>query len=771
MKRPRSDKGSLADRASKALGWSFLNNIVARFSTLGIGVALARLLGPQEFGTFAVSVVALLALLSFNELGVSLAIVRWEDDPKEIAPTVTTISVASSLIIYAGCFFAAPAFATAMGSPAAANVIRVLAINVVIDGLVSTPAALMQRYFRQGKKMVADQANNWVGTATSITLALAHFGAMSLAIGRLAGAAVAAVIFITFSPEPLRFGFDRKIARSLFRFGMPLAGASIIVFAVQNVDQIVVGRFLGATALGFYALAFNISSWPLNIFSMPVRSVAPALFSRLQHDRPAMRRGFLVGVGLLESVTLPVCLVISGAAVPIVHFVYGTRWEPAAAALVWLGGLAAVRIMFEFVYDFFVVLARSRVVFTVQLIWLVVLVPALIAGTKAYGIAGTGMAEVAVALGVVLPWYLTELNRVSIRRLAVAARLWLPLLAAAAVCAAAGALSRVINDAFIACAAAGLVALAVVAVLGFHMRHEVSGLRTTLREPKTAEVTEAPHDIGVDAPATWDAEQPYAASGAPITQPLWQVAPMPAVGMAAYEPEGHARPRPATAPPSPYGRPQRPPMRWPQPEPGQSGPDGRQVPPSGPQFRPPLANPMPPGNGRAIPGGPGQRGPVGPRPVDPGLPRPAMPGRRPVPPGVPGRSMPGQRSYPQGMPPGPMPRQGPVPLGRPMPGQGPYLPGVPGRPIPGQRPVPPGMPGRPMPGQRQPGHGRQLIAEGRRIAAAMVPATTPMPVIRDITGPLEVYRDPNSWTPIFEQTKQSTRINPTSQAPRGRHAR
>ena len=70
-------------------------------------------------------------LLSFNELGVSLAIVRWQGEPSEIAPTVTTISMVTSVLIYVGCFFGAPAFANAMGAPSAANVVRVLALNVV----------------------------------------------------------------------------------------------------------------------------------------------------------------------------------------------------------------------------------------------------------------------------------------------------------------------------------------------------------------------------------------------------------------------------------------------------------------------------------------------------------------------------------------------------------------------------------------------------------------------------------------------------------------
>ena len=79
--------------AGRALAWSLTNTMVGRVGTVAIGVVLARILGPDEFGTYAVAFVALIALLSFNELGVSLAIVRWPGHPATIAPTVTTISV------------------------------------------------------------------------------------------------------------------------------------------------------------------------------------------------------------------------------------------------------------------------------------------------------------------------------------------------------------------------------------------------------------------------------------------------------------------------------------------------------------------------------------------------------------------------------------------------------------------------------------------------------------------------------------------------------
>src|SRR5206468_3771090 len=154
------------------------------------------------------------------------------------------------------------------------------------------------------------------GAVSSITLAIAGFGAMSLAIGRLGGSAIAMVLFIRSSPTPYRIGLDRRYVRPLLSFGLPLAGASVIVFATSFADQLVAGRLLGSTALGFYVLAFNLSSWPVAMFSLPLRNVAPPTFARLQHEPEALRSAFRGLIGLLAAITFPVCLLLAGAAEP-----------------------------------------------------------------------------------------------------------------------------------------------------------------------------------------------------------------------------------------------------------------------------------------------------------------------------------------------------------------------------------------------------------------------------------------------------------------------
>jgi O-antigen/teichoic acid export membrane protein len=478
-RRQGANSETLGGKATRALGWSFASTILSRFGTFAIGIVLARLLGPNTFGTYAVAYVALQAVLTFNELGVSLAIVRWEGDPREIAPTVTTVSLVVSAIIYTGCFLGSPAYASAMGAPAATSVIRVLGVVILFDGFTNTPATLLQRRFRQGQRMIADQANTWLGSAVTIALAWSGYGAMSLAIGRMAGCLVGAILLVAFAPESLRAGFAPAKARSLLRFGLPLAGANLVAFAITSVDQLVVGHLLGTEALGFYVLALNLAGWPINIFSYPVRTVVPAVLSRLQRDRTAMRMTFLSTAGLLCAVAVPICLLIGGSARPLISFVYGNQWLPASQPLIWLALLGAGQIFMLLAYDIFVVLGRSRFLLVAQIIWLGALIPALIAGSHADGIFGAALAEAAVAIVLVLPWYIAELSRVGIRVRALIGHVWLPVLGAALTGSVAMTMARVIANDLIALSLSGVATLAVVGCLVYRMRTVIALLRAS----------------------------------------------------------------------------------------------------------------------------------------------------------------------------------------------------------------------------------------------------------------------------------------------------
>ncbi len=243
---------------------------------------------------------------------------------------------------------------------------------------------------------------------------------------------------------------------------------------------------LGAVALGLYVLAFNLSSWPTSIFSQPLRGVAPPVFARLQHDPPAMRAAMLSLMGVVSAAVLPVVAVMAGAAVPLVTFVYGTEWAPAAAALTWLAGFAAFRIIFELIYDYLVVLGISGAIFKVQIVWLLVLIPALLAGATWGGLAGLAAAPVAVAALVVLPIYLKMLTARGFKVKDFVAKVWLSVAVAVPVAGGSYLLALRIDSDLIAVLAATALGTVAMAALLRARRKDLAAIRSWGKEEEDA---------------------------------------------------------------------------------------------------------------------------------------------------------------------------------------------------------------------------------------------------------------------------------------------
>ncbi|HEX5493049.1 MAG TPA: lipopolysaccharide biosynthesis protein [Mycobacteriales bacterium] len=468
-------RAGLGRRVRRGLVFSLLNNAVGRLGTVAAGIVLARLLVPADFGAFAVALVALNAVLSMNEMGASLALVRWPGDPRRIAPTVTTISLVTSALLYAGCLAGAGPFATAMGTPGAAGVVRLLCASVLLDAVTATPAALLTRDFRQGQRLAVDLSSFALSTGLTVALAVGGHGAWSLAWGRLAGNLLSAALLFWLASIWPRPGFDRRQFGELLSFGLPLAGASVLLFGMLNVDYLVVGPLLGPVALGLYLQAFNLSSWPVNMFSTAVRRVSLAGFSRLQDDPGALVSGLARSTALLAAATLPACLLLGLLAHPAVTVVYGQRWAGSASALQFLAVLGFTRVLAELLYDFLVAAGRSRATMVLQGLWLAALLPALLAGTRLDGIRGAALAHALVGLCLVIPAF-----AVAVARTGVPWRPWLaplgrPLAGAALLVVAVVAVRSVTTPGFVQLVAGGVAGVAVYLPVVAPMRRLVPG--------------------------------------------------------------------------------------------------------------------------------------------------------------------------------------------------------------------------------------------------------------------------------------------------------
>jgi len=459
-------EGALGRRIGQGLRWSFLNNAVGRIGSFLSGILIARILVPADFGVYAVALVVLNVMLSMNELGVSLAIVRRVGSVAPIAPTVNTVALVSSGVLFAAAWFSAPALAGALGAPGAVGVVRLLGVGVLIDALTAVPVALMTRAFMQRRRLQIDLIAFVISTPITIGLALTGHGAWGLAWGAVAGNLVSGILSVLWAPEHYRPGFDRAVARELLGFGLPLAGASVLLFLMLNVHYVVVGSVLGPTALGLFMMAFNLCSWPMTLVSSAIRRVSMAAFARFA-EQGTGADGFRKAVFLVMALTAPLFVLLASYAPEIVVFLYGRTWAPAAAAVPALAVFGLARIAVELVYDYLVAVGRTMSNLWLHAAWLAALIPVLIFGAHRWGIAGVAGGHAVVVVVVVLPALAVVLKNAGISVAGMAKDAVLPVVGGALIGASALLVHRWAPPGFWALAIGGLVGAGVyIAIVG-----------------------------------------------------------------------------------------------------------------------------------------------------------------------------------------------------------------------------------------------------------------------------------------------------------------
>jgi O-antigen/teichoic acid export membrane protein len=402
--------------AGKGLKWSFLSTAGTKLVTFSMGLVLARLLTPADFGTFAIASAATLFVMHVNDVGLIAAVVQWRGKLSEVASTATTLAVACSVLLYGGFWFIAPAFARLAGDARAAPVVRLLTVIIVIDGLTAVRSAALMRRFQQNRLAIANLVGVVGFAGSAIAMAFAGAGAYAFAGGQVIGNAITGILVIVLANVPFGLRVDRRVAARLLRFGLPLAASLGVEAVLTNADYVIVGRVLGVVLLGYYLLAFNVSGWTQGMIGTAIRYVSVAAFSRLSdHDSEELSRGVQRSVPLLVTILLPICVLMAVLAPQVIAVLYGHKWLPAVTALRFLMVLAAVRLLTGVALDILTGAGATRASFWVNLGWAVVLLPALWIGTHLDGIRGTAIAHAIVGTCVAIPLAVIALTHAGVR--------------------------------------------------------------------------------------------------------------------------------------------------------------------------------------------------------------------------------------------------------------------------------------------------------------------------------------------------------------------
>lgn len=478
---PSESAAELGSDVRRSLRWSVASQLAVRVVNVGSGVVLLRILVPAEYGVYVFALAVIAILMSFNDLGQVLTIVRWpDDDVQPAARTSTTMTWANSVACFVVCFVSAPLLAQVTNRPEATGVVRLMSVLILIDGFGTVPRALLFRTFRHAATAKADLYGTVVNVALSIGFALLGFGAWAPAFGTVGAAFVTGGLVLRAAPSIPRPGWDRAIARRLLSFGFPLALATLVELTLLNVDYLVIARELGATALGLYAVAFNVSSWPSTLLTQAIRKVSVAGFSQVEGGAQELAASFSRNFALLATLLLPVCVGLGVLAEPLLRLLYTEEIAQAATALSWLVVLGGIRVSLGLVFDLLLSQGRSRATARLQFLWLLAAAPSLYFGARWCGIAGVAAAHTFVAIGVAVPLHLASIKSMGVRAGLLGAGLVRPFVAASCAIAAGVVLARIVSPPFLTILAAGTAIVVVYLALVMSPR-ELLGLARNAR--------------------------------------------------------------------------------------------------------------------------------------------------------------------------------------------------------------------------------------------------------------------------------------------------
>ena len=326
--------GELKDRAIGGFIWLSLGNAVRAVLKAAVLAVLARLLVPADFGLLAAAGVVVWFSTIFSNLGVGPALVqRRELTARHIATGLTT-SVVLGIVAGAAMYLAAPLLADAFRMPALEPVLAVMALAFPIASVAVVAEALVQRELRFGTIAGCELISYTLGYGiVGIGAAWAGAGVWALVAAELTKTLAKAALYLWTTREPVRLGFDGRAFRELIGFGSGYTANGLSIYFATQGDNMVVGRFLGAGALGLYSRAYEIMTIPAQALGMMLDKILFPTLAAVQHDPVRLRLAYRRCTALVALSVLPLSVLTVALADQIVLVLLGPNWLGAVVPL------------------------------------------------------------------------------------------------------------------------------------------------------------------------------------------------------------------------------------------------------------------------------------------------------------------------------------------------------------------------------------------------------------------------------------------------------
>lgn len=322
-------KMSLRQEAINGAKWTTLSMIIIVILQLIQTSILARLLDPKAFGLMGMVLVVIGFSKAFADMGVSNAIVHRQNPTKEQLSSLYWLNILAGVIVCLIIIAITPLIVDFYNEPKLKELLYWISFTFLITPIGQQFQVLLQKELKFNILAKIEVVSAVIGTLTAICTAYLGFGVMSLVWGQLINALIKSLNLAIFGWKkwkPLLY-FRLNDLKGYIGFGFYQMGDRAINYFSANIDYILIGRFLGAEALGIYTLAYQLVLMPLSKINPILNKVAFPVFAKVQNSNTLIRKGYLEVTKLLSFIVFPMLIGLAVVSPVLVPLFYGKGWE------------------------------------------------------------------------------------------------------------------------------------------------------------------------------------------------------------------------------------------------------------------------------------------------------------------------------------------------------------------------------------------------------------------------------------------------------------
>jgi len=385
---------SLRNEVLHSLKWLAGARFAGQLVAWAITIVVIRILKPTDYGLMAIAQVLIGFAALFQELGLYSAMVQKRNLTDRQIEQAFGFLIVVNLAIYLVVFLIAPFLADFFGDPRLTNIVRVLGIQFPLASVGVVQDAMLSRSMRFKRKSIANLVIVIGNGFTTLGFAVAGAGVWALVAGSMAGSLIRPVALSIAARHWCRPRFSREGLSEMLNFGKFVTMSRVLWYVYSNSDVFILGKILSTEHLGFYSIAMQLASLPMQKVSELLDQVGFAAYSTVQHDMAAIRSHFLKAVRILSFLSFPIFWGISSVSPDLVDVVLGKRWEKAILPLQLLALVMPIRMVGHGTGSPLLAIGKPEIGTMNTFIALVIMTPAFAIGAYFGGLIGVSLAWV-----------------------------------------------------------------------------------------------------------------------------------------------------------------------------------------------------------------------------------------------------------------------------------------------------------------------------------------------------------------------------------------